>query len=137
MHERDIRKPVHMPKRVFHISDDDGNTRDFVVRTSDKKVLFTVDDVGAVIDAALYVITDALKHGEEITVRGFGTLRLRHLKSRKMRHVETGEETVSEAHYIPKFVCGQDLRMSAKMYELSLSDMNDNPPDFDEVEGGE
>ena len=45
MRENDIRKPVSSPKQVFHISDDEGNSKDFVVRKTDKKVIFTIDDV--------------------------------------------------------------------------------------------
>ena len=42
MREKDIRKPVSIPKQVFHISDDEGNSRDFVVRKTDKSVQFTI-----------------------------------------------------------------------------------------------
>lgn len=47
MRENNIRKPVSSQKQVFHISDDEGNTKDFVVKKTDKGVLFTYDDVEA------------------------------------------------------------------------------------------
>ena len=122
MREKDIRKPVTMPKQVFHVSDDDGNKKDFVLRKSDKNVLFTVEDVEAVIDSCLEVISDALKHGETVTVKGFGSLGLRHYKPRSIRHVETGEEIIIPERYIPRFSFGNELRMCARVYELSLED---------------
>lgn len=128
MRENDIRKPVSMPKQVFHISDDEGNKKDFVLRKIDKTVLFTVDDVEAVVDACLYVIGESLKHGESITFRGFGTLGLKYMKPKKLKHVETGEDIISAAHYLPKFSYGNDLRMCAKIYELSLADQGVDMP---------
>ena len=50
MRENNIRKPVSSQKQVFHISDDEGNTKDFVVKKTDKGVLFTYDDVEAMMD---------------------------------------------------------------------------------------
>lgn len=140
MREKDIRKPVSVPKQVLHISDDEGNARDFVVRKTDKSVQFTIEDVEAMLDSIIYVIEDSLKHGEEVSIRGFGTLGLHYRKSRKLKHVGTGEDTVAEARYIPKFAPGHDLRLSAKMYELSLSDVTEPLPvysddEYDEEDG--
>ena len=36
MRENNIRKPVSSQKKVFHISDDDGNVSDFVIKKSNK-----------------------------------------------------------------------------------------------------
>ena len=137
MREKDIRKPVSIPKQVFHISDDEGNARDFVVRKTDKSVQFTIEDVESMLDAIIFVIEDSIRHGEEISIRGFGTLGLHYRKSRKLKHVGTGEDTVAEARYVPKFTSGHDLRLSAKMYQLSLSDMDEPLPVYNEDEDGE
>ena len=136
----DVRKPVSIPKQVLHISDDEGNQRDFSVRKADKKVLFTIEDVEAILDALLNVTHDAIRHGEQVTIRGFGTLCLRYRKGRELKHVSTGEDTIQEARYSPKFVCGKDLKFSAKRYELSLGDLNDPLPIFedeDTIEDGD
>lgn len=130
MREKNIRKYVKMPKQVFHISDEEGNKKDFVLRKSDKEVLFTVEDVGAIIDTCLEVIGDSIKHGEPITIKGFGTLGLNYHKSKSVKHVETGEEVVIPARYLPKFSFGKDLRMCAKLYELSLADLESGHTDF-------
>lgn len=137
MRERDIRKPVSIPKQVFHISDDEGNARDFVVKKTDKSVQFTAADIEAVLDAAIYVTEDSIKHGEDISIHGFGTLGLHYRKSRRLKHVGTGEDTVAEARYVPKFTSGRDLKLSAKMYELSLSDIHEPSPVYADDEGGE
>ena len=73
MKDNGIRKPISSPKQVFHISDDEGNTKDFVVKKTDKSVLFTIDDVESMVDAFICVIEDALKHGDSVSIRGFGT----------------------------------------------------------------
>lgn len=36
LRDNNIRKPVSMPKQIFHISDDAGNSRDFIVRATEK-----------------------------------------------------------------------------------------------------
>jgi len=129
MREKNIRKPVTMPKQVFHISDEEGNHKDFVIRKTDKSVLFTADDVEAIIDTCLNVVQDAIKNGEEISLRGFGTLGIQYRKPRRLKHVETGEETVAEARYVPKFYSGHDLRLAAKLYGLSLDDKRRSCPE--------
>lgn len=133
----DIRKPVSIPKQVFHISDDEGHSKDFVVRKTDKSVLYTTDDVEAIVDTCLAVVADSIRHGEEITIRGFGTLGLRYRKPRVLKHVETGEEVTVEGRYMPRFYVGSELRMAAKVYELSLSDgLIDEPlPIYNDEDG--
>ena len=38
----DIKKPVSIPKQVFHISDDEGNSKDFTVKKTDKLSLIHI-----------------------------------------------------------------------------------------------
>lgn len=128
MRENNIRKPITMPKQVFHISDDDGNKKDFIIRKTDKDVLFSVRDVEAVIDTCIRVIADAIQHGEEVSIRGFGTLGVQYRKPRALKHVETGEATVAEARYVPKFYSGNDLRIAAKLYGISVEDKGRGTP---------
>lgn len=136
MRENNVRKPVSLPKQVFHISDDEGNAKDFVVRKTDKSVLFTAEDVEAVVDTCLLVIEEALKRGEPVTIKGFGTLGLKYRKARATKSLETGEWVDVEARYVPKFNFGNDLRRCAKIYELSLleKDVSKPLPIFDEPE---
>lgn len=139
MRENDIRKPVSSQKQVFHISDDEGNSKDFVVKKTDKGVLFTYDDVEAVMDTCLAIIGDSLKKGESVSIRGFGTLSLNYRKPRVNKHPVTHEEVEVSGRYVPKFESGKDLKMCAKMYELSLEERlaNYGSSESDEEEGDE
>lgn len=133
----DIKKPVSIPKQVFHISDDEGNSKDFTVKKTDKSVQYTKDDVTAIVDACLYVIQESLRRGEPINFRGFGTLGLNYRKPRATKCVGTEEDVVIEGRYVPKFSFGNDLRMCAKIYELSLKDKLYEPePVYDETDEG-
>lgn len=128
MRKNNIRKSVLVPKRTFHISDDDGNKKDFVVKSADKNVLFSVDDVETILDTALQVIEDSLKVGEPVTARGFGTLSLQYRKARATKQLGTNDWITIDARYVPKFSFGDNLRMAAKLYELSLEDLKLNEP---------
>lgn len=134
MREKNVRKPVSSPKQVFHISDDEGNTKDFIIRKTDKSVLFTADDVESMVEACLFVIEEAIKRGETVSIRGFGTLGLKYRKPRATKKLGTDEWVDIDARYIPKFTFGNDLRMCAKVYELSLQDnaLTEPLPVFDE-----
>lgn len=133
LRENGAKKPVSVPKQVFHISDDEGNARDFTVKKTDKSVIYTIDDVATVFDACILVIMDSIKHGESIDIHGFGSLGLKYRKPRRTKAVGSEEEVYIDGHYIPKFSFGNDLRMCAKIYELSLGDRLDEPePRYDE-----
>lgn len=114
-----IRKPVSVKKQTFHITDEEGNTADFHIKQQDKNVIYTVDDTMNVIDACLAVIIDAIKNGEEISIKGFGNLGLHYRAARRTKEPISGEWIEIEARYVPKFSYGNDLRMAARLYELS------------------
>lgn len=128
LRSNNIRKPVSTPKQVFHISDDEGNQKDFVVKKTDKSVLYNTTDVSAIVDACLAVIEDSIKHGEEIYIHGFGALGVHKRAARTTKHPDTGEIVDVRARYVPKFSFGNNLRMAARMYEMSLDDFKDLPP---------
>lgn len=131
LRERDIRKAVAAKRHTFHITDDNGNTADFVVKQRDKGVFYTQEDVGIVIDHCLDVIIDSLRRGEEINIRGFGTLGLHKRAPRRAKVPGTGEWVDVEGRYTPKFWFGNDLRMAARGYELSLNDKYDYDVEYD------
>lgn len=137
MRENNIKKPVTSPKHVFHISDNEGNSKDFIVRRTEKTVQYTIDDVAAVIDTCIDVIKDAIKTGEPVSVYGFGTLGLHYRKARRARHPETGELVEVAARYVPKFLFGNELRVCAKLFELSLEDGKDYLSDLENFEDQE
>lgn len=128
MRENDIRKAISIPKQVFHISDDEGNTKDFVIKKTDKRVLYTKDDIEAILEACQYVIKEALKAGEKITVRGFGSLELTYRKPLTVTNVLDGSKIEMDWRYVPKFICGNDLRRAAQVYEQAVKDRLANTP---------
>lgn len=122
MREKNIRKTMSAQKKILHISDDEGNTSDFVIKKSEKGALFTCDDIEAIIDSCIDVIEDALKSGDIISVRGFGTLALHFRKARSTKHPDTKEDIEISERYVPKFTSGKDLKICAKIFESSLND---------------
>lgn len=122
LRESKARKPISIPKQVFHISDDEGNSKDFTVQKTDKTVLYTKDDIELFLDAAMYVVEEALKRGEEVSIYGFGRFELYYRTPRIQHHVTSGEDVFVDGHYLPRFVFGSELRRSARLYELSLED---------------
>ena len=122
LRENDVRKYVCTPKHVFHISDDEGNTKDFIIKRTEKEVLFTVPDITIILDTCLAVIEDALQKGEEVSLHGFGSFALKHRAARRTKRPDTGEWIDIESRYTPKFSFGNDLRIAAKLYELSLKE---------------
>ena len=127
LRNNNIRKPISSPKHVFHLSDDEGNHKDFVVKQTDKSVIYNIKDITAILDACLSVVEDAVKRGEDISIHGFGTLSVQRRAARRTKHPDTGKPVEIDAHYIPKFSFGNTLRRAAKLFELSLDDCSHIP----------
>lgn len=123
LRENNLRKPVRSPRQVFHISDDNGNTKDFVIKAAQKSYIYTEDDVRRVIDAALEELVEALKVGDCVTVNGYGTIGLRHRKERRTRsRKEPHDMIVVPAHNVPKLNAGKYLQIAAKIYDMNSAD---------------
>lgn len=125
-----IRKPITIPKHSFTISDDEGNTKVFYVKKRDKDVMFSVGDVEAIVDACLETVKDAVSRGEELNFKGFGSMNV--IKRAPRWTYLNGERVDIAEHYVPKFTASTDLRLAAKLYELSLPEEEKST-----AEGGE
>lgn len=55
-------------------------------------------------------IVDALRRGDKVELRGFGSFNLRHRKPRLGRNPKTGETVEVPAKTVPYFKPGKDLR---------------------------
>lgn len=119
--EEGKRKPVTIPKHSFTISDDEGNEKIFYVKKRDKTMMYSIEDVEAIIDACLDIVKQAVSTGEEIVFYGFGTLNVIK-RAPRWTITPNGERVDIAEHYVPKFTAAKDLRMAAKLYELSLAD---------------
>ena len=122
LRERDTKKSVIIPRHVFHISDDEGNHKDFVVKGARHRTVYTKEDIDAFIGALIVVIQEAMRNGEPIHISGIGTLNARYHRPRTLKKIGTGEEMMTNGNYIPKFTPAENLRMCASMYGQSLFD---------------
>ncbi len=59
----------------------------------------------------LQCITDALRAGDKVELRGFGSFRLRHRAPRAGRNPKTGDTVQIPAKQVPWFKAGKALRM--------------------------
>lgn len=124
LRERGIRKEIRTPEHVFHISDDEGNCKDFKVKRTQRSAVYTAADVAAIIEACSDVICEQLKNGENVSVASFGTFGLKYRKARRTRRFDNGEWIDVEARYIPKFSFGNRLRQCAQLYAVALENKN-------------
>lgn len=72
--------------------------------------LISKKDCARVVDAFLDAIKEALENQENIEVRGFGTFKIRHRKTRMARNPRTGEPVEVSARPVPVFKPSKELR---------------------------
>lgn len=63
----------------------------------------TKKDCAAVVDAFLNAVKQAMANENHIEIRGFGTFKVRHRKSRMARNPRTGEPVRVPARAVPVF----------------------------------
>lgn len=117
-----IKKKVQGKRVVFHISDDDGNTKDFVAKKSGSSVQYTQEDVRNIMTAFWDVVEEALKRGEEVTIFGYGTFYVQKRAQRNTLHPETGKPIIIKEHYVPKFAFGKTLKVATKVFDSAVND---------------
>lgn len=123
------RKNVAAYRQVFHISDDYGNHKDFIIKKDARKVVYTADDVDVIVKACVQVILEALSQGKSVSFMGFGSLGLNLVKEKRIKNVIDGQMMTIPEHYVPKFVYGKDIKMSAKLYNMTLEENQDFGPE--------
>ncbi len=65
---------------------------------------------GIIVEAALSSIVNALRSGQEVEIRGFGSFRFRNRAPRKGRNPKTGEKVDVPPKKIPYFKMGKELK---------------------------
>jgi integration host factor subunit beta len=63
-----------------------------------------------IVEAALRSVVNALRNGEEVEIRGFGSFRFRNRAPRKGRNPKTGEKVDVPSKKIPYFKMGKELK---------------------------
>ena len=66
-----------------------------------------------------------------MNIKGFGCLGLHYRAARRTKEPNSGEWCEIEARYVPKFAYGNDLRLAAKLYEVSLGEQPEKLPEPD------
>lgn len=85
------------------------NKADMIAALAQKENL-TTKDAAEVINTILASMADALKNGDNVEIRGFGSLSIREYKSYTGRNPKTGEEITVKAKKTPFFKPGKELR---------------------------
>ena len=67
-------------------------------------------ETGAVVDGFLATIGYALQTGDTVTIRGFGSFRLRQREPRKGRNPKTGDKVDVPPKKVPYFKPGKELK---------------------------
>ncbi len=85
------------------------NKTEFVEKVA-KKTKMSKASTAEVIDAALEVITKALKGNEPVILTGFGKFEVRRRKARMARNPQTGRPIKVPAKKVPAFKPGKALK---------------------------
>lgn len=131
--DNEVRKPVNFPRHSFTITDNEGNSKEFIVKKSDKDVAYTIQDVGAILDAVIFNIEESIKRGEEVALHGFGAFGIKYRLARSTISPQ-GNRVEVPGRYVTKFYPGTDLRTAVKLYELSLTDITFPDDPLPEIE---
>jgi nucleoid DNA-binding protein len=85
------------------------NKADIIDRIASKTGI-TKLETEAVVNGFLHTVIEAMKEGETIELRGFGTFRVQHRAPRTARNPRTNEELQVPARHVPVFKPSKDFR---------------------------
>ncbi|MDR2836723.1 MAG: integration host factor subunit beta [Bacteroidales bacterium] len=71
-------------------------------------------DVSIVLETFMEIVKDSLKEGEEVTLRGFGTFKLKRRKEKIARDIAKNKSIKVPAHNIPIFKPSNSLKEVVK-----------------------
>ena len=125
LRDTDARKPVTISKHKFFIRDSENNEAEFNIGQKEKQVLYNSDDVAKILEACLLVAEDILRRGDSISFKGFGVLKLVKRAARRCKIPGTEDWADVDSRYVPKFDFGQSLRLAARLYEMSLEELDE------------
>jgi len=66
----------------------------------------------AVVDGFLFTVIDALQHGDDVELRGFGSFRVRERAARTARNPQTDEAIEVPRQFVPVFKPARDFRQA-------------------------
>ncbi len=71
---------------------------------------FSRKDVEIIVDTLFQSMSDSLRKGEKVEIRGFGSFKVKHRKGRQGRNPKSGENIYIESKRIPFFKAGKELK---------------------------
>ncbi len=83
---------------------------DLVEKLAEKIEYLTKKDCEAIVETVFENMKEALKKGDKIEIRGFGSFTIRLRKAKEGRNPKTGEKVFIPEKKIPFFKVGKDLR---------------------------
>ncbi len=86
-------------------------------------------DSEVIVDTMFEAIVDALKAGDKVEVRGFGSFRIRQRKSRTGRNPKTGVSVAVPAKKVPYFKPSKELR---ELIGTGTAALEDTSPEVQE-----
>ena len=121
--ENDIRKPVTIKSEKFKITSQSGDEATFTVNRADRRIRYNTTDVANILDTMIAIVEDAIRHGETVSIRGFGSLCVRKRKEHMVREPDQEIWHVIPSQYVAKFVTGCNLASAARSYGLQEDDV--------------
>lgn len=83
---------------------------ELIQRLAEHNPHLTLKEVEKIVNTIFEKITDTLKQGGRVELRGFGAFSVKHRDARKGRNPRTGETVFVEAKKMPFFKTGKALR---------------------------
>lgn len=74
------------------------------------KIHLTKKQTEAIVNILFTCITDALREGDKVELRGFGSFRTRSRNAREGRNPKTGDAVQIPSKKVPFFKAGKELR---------------------------
>jgi len=84
---------------------------DLIKKLQEELKSYSLQDVACIVNIIFDSMTDAIKRGERIELRGFGSFEVRERKPRMGRNPKSGAEVKLEERKVPFFKTGKELRI--------------------------
>jgi integration host factor subunit beta len=86
-------------------------TKSALVEATARKVKnFSKKDIETIVDIIFNSMTESLRNGDKVEIRGFGSFKVKERRSRKGRNPKTGETINIPFKRVPFFKAGKDLK---------------------------
>ena len=92
---------------------------ELIARLAQRYPQYVAKDAGAAVETIHDAMTQALKEGKRIEIRGFGSFCLNHRPPLVGRNPKSGKRVRVPEKYVPHFKAGKDLR--ERDYESAAS----------------